>query len=191
MDGVVDIRGKSYNTVAKRVNDFRRLFKIADGWGIRTFMIDGPDPVVFRAEVHDPEGRVVATGYAEEKRTGKGINATSALENCESSAIGRALAACGFGGESYASADEVRRAIAQQEAAARESEATTWSDNERAAFCAKLGEMGIRYDDLKAYALELGMKKPSSDTTRRRQLMLERLDTETGRAKFDAWLGAR
>ena len=37
-----------------------------------------------------------ATGYAEEKDTDRGVNSTSALENCETSAIGRALANAGF-----------------------------------------------------------------------------------------------
>jgi hypothetical protein len=62
------------------------------------------------------EGEITAgTGYAEEKRGSTQINKTSALENCETSAIGRALAAAGFGGTEYASANEVQNAIHQQE----------------------------------------------------------------------------
>ena len=37
-----------------------------------------------------------STGYAEEKVSDRGVNSTSALENCETSAIGRALANCGY-----------------------------------------------------------------------------------------------
>jgi hypothetical protein len=57
----------------------------------------------------------LATGYSEEVRAASKINATSALENAETSAIGRCLSALGFGGTEYASADEVANAIQQQQ----------------------------------------------------------------------------
>ena len=56
----------------------------------------------------------IATGYAEEVRTASKINRTSALENAETSAVGRALAFFGLGGSEIASADEVANAIQQQ-----------------------------------------------------------------------------
>ena len=62
-------------------------------------------------------GRVVATGHAHEERGSSNINKTSFVENCETSAIGRALAMLGIGIDtSIASANEVEDAIAQQQA---------------------------------------------------------------------------
>ena len=57
---------------------------------------------------------VVASGLAEEVRKASNINKTSALENAETSAVGRALAFFGMGGTEIASADEVAGAIGQQ-----------------------------------------------------------------------------
>ena len=112
--GTVNIRGKEYRTVALRVDEFRKKHPIADGWGIVTTPAFDGDLVRVMAQIVAPGDVTVATGIAEEKRGSTQINRTSALENCETSAIGRALAAAGYGGEEYASADEVANAIAQQ-----------------------------------------------------------------------------
>ena len=115
MSGIVNIHGKQYKTVALRVSEFRENYPIDDGWGIETqcYAVDA-QTVIMRAVITDPQGRVVATGYAEEERSQRGINSTSALENAETSAIGRALAAAGYAGTEYASADEVAQAISKQ-----------------------------------------------------------------------------
>ena len=115
MSGIVNIHGKQYKTVALRVSEFREKYPIDDGWGIETqcYAVDA-QTVIMRAVITDPQGRVVATGYAEEERSQRGINSTSALENCETSAIGRALSAAGFGGDAYASADEIAQAVSKQ-----------------------------------------------------------------------------
>lgn len=115
MSGIVNIHGKQYKTVALRVSEFREAYKIDDGWGIETqcYAVDA-QTVIMRAIITDPQGRVVATGYAEEERSQRGINSTSALENAETSAIGRALAAAGYAGTEYASADEVAQAVSKQ-----------------------------------------------------------------------------
>lgn len=111
--GVVNIHGKEYKTVAKRVDEFRQKHKT--DLSIITSLVDrDSDTVVMKAEILDNDGRVIATGYAEEHRTASQVNKTSALENCETSAIGRALANFGLGGGEYASADEVANAINQQ-----------------------------------------------------------------------------
>ena len=111
----MNIHGKEYKTVALRVSEFRKGYSIDDGWGIETqcYAVDA-QTVIMRAIITDPEGRLVATGYAEEERSQRGINSTSALENAETSAIGRALAAAGFAGTEYASADEVAQAVSKQ-----------------------------------------------------------------------------
>lgn len=114
--GVVNIHGKEYKTVAKRVDEFRQ--DNGKDLSIVTSLVDRDEnAVVMKAEILDKDGRVIATGYAEEHRTASQINKTSALENCETSAIGRALANFGLGGGEYASADEVANAINQQEKA--------------------------------------------------------------------------
>lgn len=114
--GVVNIHGKEYKTVAKRVDEFRSAHKT--DLAIITSLVDRDEnTVVMKAEIIDKDGRTIATGYAEEHRTANQINRTSALENCETSAIGRALANFGLGGGEYASADEVANSINQQTAA--------------------------------------------------------------------------
>jgi hypothetical protein len=115
MDGIVNIHGKDYKTVALRVNEFREIYTIKEGWAIQTEIVSvDADCVIMKASIVFND-KVLATGYAEEMRKASTINRTSALENCETSAIGRALAACGLGGSQYASADEVRGAIASQD----------------------------------------------------------------------------
>lgn len=116
MSRSIKIHGKEYMPVAARVNDFRQNYSIKEGYGISTEIVSlTDDVVVVKASVTNPDGFVLGTGHAEEKRAASQINKTSALENAETSAIGRALAACGFGGSEYASANEVENAIHQQE----------------------------------------------------------------------------
>ena len=107
----VNIHGKEYKTVAERVAAFRA--ESAD-LTIETEIVrwEGDD-VVVKASISD-NGKLIATGLAHEVRGSTNINKTSHVENCETSAIGRALAAFGLGGTEYASADEVANAISQQ-----------------------------------------------------------------------------
>lgn len=110
-EGIVKIHGKEYQTVAKRVADFR---KYHPEYPIKTKVINSGDVVIVKASIKGPEGKTIATGYAEEVRGSTNINRTSALENCETSAVGRALAFFGYGGTEIASANEVSDAIIQQ-----------------------------------------------------------------------------
>ena len=115
MKDTVTIGGKEYKPVALRVKDFRATHPIENGWCIRTEIITLDEERVVMCATISHEGAVVAMGYAEEVRKSSKVNRTSALENCETSAIGRALAACGFVGTEYASATEAENAVADQE----------------------------------------------------------------------------
>ena len=112
-----DIKGKNYAEVNQRIKAFRMVYP--DGF-ISTNMASNDNGVcIFRAEVgyFDPEyGRIVlATGTAYEKEGSTFINKTSYIENCETSAVGRALGMAGFGIDiSVASAEEVQNAMLQQ-----------------------------------------------------------------------------
>lgn len=121
--GIVNIHGKDYQTVAYRIKQFREKYPVEEGWGIMTNIIEANETVVriqatIGQEKEDGELRLFASGHAEEYRADGKINKTSALENAETSAIGRALACFGLGGTEFASADEVARAISGQKPAA-------------------------------------------------------------------------
>lgn len=108
----VDIKGKSYTQVSTRINIFRKYFPTAT---IETLITYNDDIRVIIQTKIIIEGTIVATGYAEEIRgDGNYINQTSAVENCETSSIGRALSNFGLGGSEYASSFEVENALSQQ-----------------------------------------------------------------------------
>lgn len=112
--GFVNIHGKEYQTVASRVQQFREAYQQNLSLETEIHSIDA-EIVVMKAYIKDvATGAVIATGHAEERRNASQINRTSALENCETSAIGRCLSAFGLGGTEFASADEVANAIHQQ-----------------------------------------------------------------------------
>jgi len=111
--GIVNIRGRDYETVAYRVQKFRESHP--DWTLVSEVLVRDADCVVVRATISDDTQRVRANGHAEEYRKASQINRTSALENCETSAIGRALACLGFLGTEFASANEVSNAIEQQQ----------------------------------------------------------------------------
>lgn len=149
----VNIHGKEYETVASRVSRFK-----ADNpdFAIHTELLARDDTtVVIKALILDPSDRIVATGHAEENRQSSQINRTSALENCETSAIGRALAAYGLAGTEFASADEVAQAIKQQGSDSPQMALTgIATDKQRQTIQKHLNAIGIPEDDHKGYLIE-------------------------------------
>ncbi len=107
----VNIHGKPYTSVATRVEVFRRHFPEAS---LTTEIIhDDEQRVVIKSTI-SMNDIIIASGYAEELRGSGKINSTSALENAETSAIGRSLASMGIHGGEYASHNEVQHAVEQQ-----------------------------------------------------------------------------
>lgn len=109
-----DVKGKDYAEVNQRIKAFRMLYPNGT---ILTEMISNDNGVcIFKASVYDGDDHILATGTAYEKEGSTFINKTSYIENCETSAVGRALGMCGLGIDtSIASAEEVQNAIANQE----------------------------------------------------------------------------
>ena len=109
----VPIHGKSYSLVSTRIAYARRV--LGSLLDLKTTIIHHDDKKVivqcdaYLADTH------VSTGTAEELRSSSRINNTSALENAETSAVGRALAFLGFANDNVASAEEVSLAIEQQD----------------------------------------------------------------------------
>ena len=109
-----DIKGKEYAEVNQRIKAFRMCFPNGSISTEILYLADGI--VTMRATVCNEDGQVLGTGTAQEKETSSYINKTSYIENCETSAVGRALGMCGFGIDtSVASAEEVQNAIHNQE----------------------------------------------------------------------------
>ena len=112
----IDVKGKDYVQVNERVKAFRSLYP--EGSITTELLSNNGGVCVIKATVgfEDEKGfHVLATGIAYEKEGSSFINKTSYIENCETSAIGRALGFVGLGIEtSIASAEEVENAIQNQ-----------------------------------------------------------------------------
>lgn len=108
-----DIKGKDYAEVNQKVKAFRMMHP---NGCIRTEIKSLENGIcLIVAEVYDADNNLLGTGTAYEKEDSSFINKTSYIENCETSAVGRALAMLGIGIDtSIASAEEVRNAQLQQ-----------------------------------------------------------------------------
>ena len=110
----INIHGKNYVEVHERVKFFRENFK---HHSLTTEVIEKTEnSIMMQAIVKNKDGLVIATGTAEEIKDSSKVNKTSHVENCETSAWGRALANLGIGLDTaIASADEVTSAIIKQD----------------------------------------------------------------------------
>lgn len=109
----MDVKGKDYVQVNERIKAFRMLYPEGS---IVTELVSNENGVcIIQATIMSNVGTVLATGMAYEKEGSTYINKTSYIENCETSAVGRALGMLGLGIDtSLASAEEVENAIINQ-----------------------------------------------------------------------------
>lgn len=119
----VDIKGKKYAMVKDKVLGLRAIEPNAT---INTEILHfNGEQVIIKAIVL-VDGVQLGSGIAEEKKGSTTINSTSFVENCETSAIGRALSSMGIGAEdSYASGEEVATAMLNQNATTSPKSSTT------------------------------------------------------------------
>lgn len=121
-----NIKGKAYVEVNERIKYFRESGNY-NGWSLSSEVVHlDENSCVIRAEVRDENWVLRATGFAQEDKSSSFINKTSYVENCETSAWGRALANLGIGIDtSIASSNEVSMAIAKQNTPAPQKSAET------------------------------------------------------------------
>lgn len=143
----VNIKGKEYVQVTERVKAFRML---CPGGSITTDIVSLDESmVVMKATVANEDGQVLSTGLAFEMRDSSYINKTSFIENCETSAVGRALGWLALGVDaSMASAEELVNALQQQKRI---------KDGENAALAAEVAAPESRADKVRALCRKLGI----------------------------------
>lgn len=154
------IKSKQYAEVKERVKAFRKLFPMGR---IETAIIDLSDTeVTVKATIY-AGNMPIATGLANENKNASSINRTSYIENCETSAVGRALGFAGIGIDAaIASADEVTGAEIQQDRIRTQEEADTLIDEQHfKALKARFNEAGIRMADVLSY---YGLERPTQIT---------------------------
>jgi len=111
----VNIKGKDYITVNERLKHFRSEDVFTNWAIIETIEKLNENEGVFKVEILNDHGNIMATAHAQEYRDSSYINKTSFLENGFTSALGRALGYLGIGIDaSIATADEVTNAVNNQ-----------------------------------------------------------------------------
>lgn len=112
-DNKVNIKGKLYAEVHTRVQAFREAYG-EEGRIMTTIHQHDDEKVMTETTVQilrNDRWDTIGNDFAEEYRGVGMVNKTSALENCITSSIGRALSACGLSGGNYASFEEVDHAM--------------------------------------------------------------------------------
>lgn len=109
-EGKVNIKGKIYSTVGLRLFKLREIF--GTRVSIKTSVLENSEDKVFvKAEIffNYENGQImISDGYAEKRRNLNMITKNSAVEFCQTTALGRSLAFLGLSGSNeIASAEEI------------------------------------------------------------------------------------
>ena len=108
----INLKGKEYSMVSSRLEIFRKHFGFKYGI-IEEILIDDGKRVVTKTCIVDRDNpeTPIGVGHAEEIRGSSLVNKTSAIENCMTSSLGRALAtAAALHGGEMASSNELEKA---------------------------------------------------------------------------------
>lgn len=138
----IDIKGKEYVPVNERIIAFRQMHP---EWSIQTNIYELKEGfVLMQTRIFDEEGKVKSTAYAYEKEDSSFINRTSYIENCETSAVGRALGFLGIGVDtSIASFEEVANAINNQDKPRRRKRMTSKEQSDKVNEAIKDGVISV------------------------------------------------
>ena len=190
-DGIVttNIKGKEYAAVNGRINAFRRLYP--QGFISTEILSMDAGVVVMKATCgyyENGQSVILGTGMAYEREGSSNINKTSYIENCETSAVGRALGMAGIGvTTAVASSEEVQNAILQQEELENDVD-----PQKRVALIDEINAMMKDYDQdtkrtLFAQALqEAGLPKKTSGVMTVSELQRAKFAMRTVIARFEA-----
>ena len=108
----INLKGKEYSMVASRLEIFRKHFGFRYGI-VEEILVDDGKRVVTKTSIIDRDNpeTPIGVGHAEEIRGSSLVNKTSAIENCMTSSLGRALAtAAALHGGEMASVNEIEKA---------------------------------------------------------------------------------
>lgn len=172
----INIKGKDYVMVNERIKAFRESYP---NWSLTTEVVElKEDACTMKASVIDEAGRVIATGYAREVVGKSPINKFAFVENCETSAWGRALGNLGFGIDTaICSAEEISGKISQDDTRVDFDSLETKDDFVKAIHsCVSVKQLNALYWKWKDKEFAKELQKESST----KKLALENPDLKVG-----------